>query len=267
MLNLPDYVISRHEIHRATAIGTSDQLAPLACWPELRKAGFDFQEVRWTAAFPRCRGEQHQRDHFLMTHILTALRSSSAGNRRPHRLVARDHLRRLDRLSPKRSGQRRVLGDRIDHGSPDFSERQSSNVLSLSPRRWVLSAYCRNRVSRMSRGYSTSASGSASSGKVSRSDSAPVPTPTSTASPTATTVQQRQPASATNSFTSDAPSSTPKSTLQSKLPDHVAVTAIAPPRTFIDRLPKALLPIKPYLELIRIDKPIGTWLLFWPCGK
>uniref|UniRef100_A0A1B6F4G8 4-hydroxybenzoate polyprenyltransferase, mitochondrial n=1 Tax=Cuerna arida TaxID=1464854 RepID=A0A1B6F4G8_9HEMI len=24
--------------------------------------------------------------------------------------------------------------------------------------------------------------------------------------------------------------------------------------------------IKPYLKLMRIDRPIGTWLLFWPCG-
>jgi hypothetical protein len=91
MLNLPDHVISRHEVHRATAIGTSNQLAPLACWPELRKAGFDFQEVRWDAAFPRCRGEQHQRDHLEKKHILTAPRSSSAGNRRSDCLVARNH--------------------------------------------------------------------------------------------------------------------------------------------------------------------------------
>jgi len=24
--------------------------------------------------------------------------------------------------------------------------------------------------------------------------------------------------------------------------------------------------VQPYLKLIRMDKPIGTWLLFWPCG-
>jgi hypothetical protein len=62
MLNLPDHVISRHEVHRAFAIGTSDQLAPLACWPELRKAGIDVQEVRWAAAFPGCRGERSELD-------------------------------------------------------------------------------------------------------------------------------------------------------------------------------------------------------------
>ncbi|KAJ2395319.1 Para-hydroxybenzoate--polyprenyltransferase, mitochondrial precursor (PHB:polyprenyltransferase), partial [Coemansia sp. RSA 2559] len=31
---------------------------------------------------------------------------------------------------------------------------------------------------------------------------------------------------------------------------------------FIDRFPKS---IRPYLYLTRIDKPIGTWLLYWPC--
>lgn len=115
----------------------------------------------------------------------------------------------------------------------------------------------------MSRGYCTrSASGSASSGKSPRSDSAPVPTPVSTASPT--TVQQSASDSDLEPLLSTIPR--PQAPLQSKLPDHVLVSAIAPSRTFVDRLPKALLPIKPYLELIRIDKPIGTWLLYWPCG-
>ncbi|KAF9109837.1 Para-hydroxybenzoate--polyprenyltransferase, mitochondrial precursor (PHB:polyprenyltransferase) [Mortierella sp. AM989] len=36
------------------------------------------------------------------------------------------------------------------------------------------------------------------------------------------------------------------------------------PSTWLDRIPKS---IQPYLYLTRIDKPIGTWLLFWPCGK
>jgi len=35
------------------------------------------------------------------------------------------------------------------------------------------------------------------------------------------------------------------------------------PGTWLDRMPKS---IQPYLYLTRIDKPIGTWLLFWPCG-
>ena len=37
-----------------------------------------------------------------------------------------------------------------------------------------------------------------------------------------------------------------------------------PPTTWIDRLPPK---IRPYLYLTRIDKPIGTLLLFYPCGK
>ncbi|KAG0214196.1 Para-hydroxybenzoate--polyprenyltransferase, mitochondrial precursor (PHB:polyprenyltransferase), partial [Mortierella sp. GBA43] len=35
------------------------------------------------------------------------------------------------------------------------------------------------------------------------------------------------------------------------------------PSTWLDRMPKS---IQPYLYLTRIDKPIGTWLLFWPCA-
>lgn len=33
---------------------------------------------------------------------------------------------------------------------------------------------------------------------------------------------------------------------------------------WLDHLPAK---IAPYAFLTRIDKPIGTWLLFWPCGK
>ncbi|KAG0253500.1 Para-hydroxybenzoate--polyprenyltransferase, mitochondrial precursor (PHB:polyprenyltransferase) [Mortierella polycephala] len=38
---------------------------------------------------------------------------------------------------------------------------------------------------------------------------------------------------------------------------------LAPSGTWLDRMPKS---IQPYLYLTRIDKPIGTWLLFWPCA-
>ena len=41
-------------------------------------------------------------------------------------------------------------------------------------------------------------------------------------------------------------------------------TVVAPPATWVDRLPK---PVQPYLYLTRIDKPIGTLLLFYPCSK
>ena len=33
---------------------------------------------------------------------------------------------------------------------------------------------------------------------------------------------------------------------------------------WLDHLPAKM---APYASLTRIDKPIGTWLLFWPCGK
>ncbi|KAG0362955.1 Para-hydroxybenzoate--polyprenyltransferase, mitochondrial precursor (PHB:polyprenyltransferase) [Gamsiella multidivaricata] len=38
---------------------------------------------------------------------------------------------------------------------------------------------------------------------------------------------------------------------------------LAAPGTWLDRMPKS---IQPYLYLTRIDKPIGTWLLYWPCA-
>jgi 4-hydroxybenzoate polyprenyltransferase len=32
--------------------------------------------------------------------------------------------------------------------------------------------------------------------------------------------------------------------------------------TWVDSAPE---PLRPYLRLMRLDRPIGTWLLFWPC--
>ena len=40
--------------------------------------------------------------------------------------------------------------------------------------------------------------------------------------------------------------------------------APAPPATWVDRLPQ---PVRPYLYLTRIDKPIGTLLLYYPCSE
>ncbi|HEV2652953.1 MAG TPA: 4-hydroxybenzoate octaprenyltransferase [Rhizomicrobium sp.] len=34
------------------------------------------------------------------------------------------------------------------------------------------------------------------------------------------------------------------------------------PETWVDRAPAN---IRPYLRLMRLDRPIGTWLLYWPC--
>jgi 4-hydroxybenzoate polyprenyltransferase len=38
--------------------------------------------------------------------------------------------------------------------------------------------------------------------------------------------------------------------------------ADAIPATWVDRAPAD---VRPYLRLMRLDRPIGTWLLFWPC--
>ncbi|HEY4985251.1 MAG TPA: 4-hydroxybenzoate octaprenyltransferase [Bradyrhizobium sp.] len=34
------------------------------------------------------------------------------------------------------------------------------------------------------------------------------------------------------------------------------------PETWVDRAPEKM---RPYLRLMRLDRPIGTWLLYWPC--
>ncbi|CDZ96355.1 4-hydroxybenzoate polyprenyl transferase [Phaffia rhodozyma] len=36
-----------------------------------------------------------------------------------------------------------------------------------------------------------------------------------------------------------------------------------PPKTWVDKMPVGT---RPYLYLARVDKPIGSWLLFWPCS-
>ncbi len=38
--------------------------------------------------------------------------------------------------------------------------------------------------------------------------------------------------------------------------------ADAVPSTLVDRAPAQ---VQPYLRLMRLDRPIGTWLLYWPC--
>lgn len=43
-----------------------------------------------------------------------------------------------------------------------------------------------------------------------------------------------------------------------------SVSSIIPKLTWVDRMP---LRMRPYLHLTRIDKPIGTMLLFYPCGE
>ena len=44
--------------------------------------------------------------------------------------------------------------------------------------------------------------------------------------------------------------------------DHHNVTPDAIKTRLVDRAPRA---VQPYLRLARLDRPIGTWLLLWPC--
>ena len=47
------------------------------------------------------------------------------------------------------------------------------------------------------------------------------------------------------------------------VPDLATPDAERAPSSWIERLPAAL---RPYARLARFDRPIGSWLLFWPCG-
>lgn len=46
-------------------------------------------------------------------------------------------------------------------------------------------------------------------------------------------------------------------------PSPAAVVEPPPPATWVESTPEAL---RPFLYLARVDKPIGSWLLYWPCG-
>jgi hypothetical protein len=76
--------------------------------------------------------------------------------------------------------------------------------------------------------------------------------------------------STTTITTKTSPSTTTKTdgleSTQLVMQKDAAVTAIAPPVTILNKLPKFMHPAIPYLELTRVDKPIGTLLLYWPCG-
>lgn len=60
------------------------------------------------------------------------------------------------------------------------------------------------------------------------------------------------------------PTPSPEPTVVASPLVEVLVDEPAPPRTWVEDMPNS---VRPYLYLIRIDKPIGTWLLFWPCGE
>lgn len=69
--------------------------------------------------------------------------------------------------------------------------------------------------------------------------------------------------------------SVPPSSCKSSLPEAFSDEGS---RTFIDKVPVPMprlserivnscpLPMQPYLRLMRAERPIGTWLLYWPCG-
>lgn len=44
---------------------------------------------------------------------------------------------------------------------------------------------------------------------------------------------------------------------------HTSAPVLGAASEVVARLPPA---VQPFLRLARLDKPIGTWLLFWPCG-
>lgn len=62
--------------------------------------------------------------------------------------------------------------------------------------------------------------------------------------------------------------STIRMTTTANIPSESSTDNVKPKRIlyggWIDKLPEKW---APYAFLARIDKPIGTWLLFWPCGK
>src|SRR5690242_11077145 len=60
--------------------------------------------------------------------------------------------------------------------------------------------------------------------------------------------------------------STPPASLANRAPVTTTTTEIVPDserRGFIGALPPHL---RPYASLMRLDRPIGTWLLYWPCA-
>lgn len=57
------------------------------------------------------------------------------------------------------------------------------------------------------------------------------------------------------------------STPVSEIASSVSPSVPAPPPSWLDHLPRSLTWTRPYFELSRLDKPIGSWLLYWPCGE
>lgn len=67
------------------------------------------------------------------------------------------------------------------------------------------------------------------------------------------------------------PPSSPRSSLPETLQDDGSQTMSTHVPVRVPRLSERLvnkcpLSVQPYLKLMRVDRPIGTWLLYWPCG-
>lgn len=70
------------------------------------------------------------------------------------------------------------------------------------------------------------------------------------------------------STSSSSSSSSSPSAIDATLPAAPAASpSISPAPSWLDRLPTSLRWTRPYFELSRLDKPIGSWLLYWPCGE
>lgn len=82
-----------------------------------------------------------------------------------------------------------------------------------------------------------------------------------------TTTQPRRWALRSQAFTTTLPRAEIQKTPVPSVKDEIITAAPPAPSSILDRLPAFARPIKPYLELTRIDKPIGTLLLYWPCGE
>lgn len=64
--------------------------------------------------------------------------------------------------------------------------------------------------------------------------------------------------------TSSVPPPSPSTPTSNSTSSTAIIKAPIPP--WAKHLPSKLKWTHPYLSLARLDKPIGTWLLFWPCG-
>ncbi|WVQ94552.1 4-hydroxybenzoate polyprenyl transferase [Kwoniella sp. CBS 9459] len=80
---------------------------------------------------------------------------------------------------------------------------------------------------------------------------------------------ERVKSSLATSTSSPHPSVIPSEIIDPKSPPAPASASASVPtktQSLLDRLPGWAKPARPYLDLMRVDKPTGTLLLFWPCA-